>query len=316
MSLKVAVQMDPVEGINIETDSTFMMMMEAQARGHSLFVYTPDKLSMEEGRVTARGRSLSLKAVKGDHATLGEMRVVDMIDDVDVVLMRQDPPFDMAYITATHFLDKIHPRTLVVNNPTEVRNAPEKLFVTEFPGVQPPTLITSDAEAIYDFREKHGDMVLKPLHGGGGSGVVRLKADDPNLDALLELHALIGRDQVIAQKFIPAVSKGDKRVLLVDGEPVGAINRIPAEGQVRSNLARGGRAAAVDLTPSDLELCAIIGPELKRRGLLFVGIDVIGDYLTEINVTSPTGAQQLKRFSGIDAAAALWDRIEAIRRSE
>lgn len=316
MSLKVAVQMDPVEGINIETDSTFMMMMEAQARGHSLFVYTPDKLSMEEGRVTARGRSLSLKAVKGDHATLGEMRVVDMIDDVDVVLMRQDPPFDMAYITATHFLDKIHPRTLVVNNPTEVRNAPEKLFVTEFPGVQPPTLITSDAEAIYDFREKHGDMVLKPLHGGGGSGVVRLKADDPNLDALLELHALIGRDQVIAQKFIPAVSKGDKRVLLVDGEPVGAINRIPAEGQVRSNLARGGRAAAVDLTPRDLELCAIIGPELKRRGLLFVGIDVIGDYLTEINVTSPTGAQQLKRFSGIDAAAALWDRIEAIRRSE
>jgi glutathione synthase len=202
---------------------------------------------------------------------------------------------------------------LVVNNPTEVRNAPEKLFVTDFPGVQPPTLITSDHEAIYDFRERHGDMVLKPLHGGGGSGVVRLKADDPNLDALLELHALIGRDQVIAQKFIPAVSKGDKRVLLVDGQPVGAINRIPAEGQVRSNLARGGRAAAVDLTARDLELCAIIGPELKRRGLLFVGIDVIGDYLTEINVTSPTGAQQLKRFSGIDAAAVLFDRIEAIR---
>ena len=313
MSLKVAVQMDPVERINIETDSTFMMMMEAQSRGHSLFIYTPDKLSLEEGRVTARGRPATLRAVKGDHVTFGETRVVDMIDDVDVVLMRQDPPFDMAYITATHFLDKIHPQTLVVNNPTEVRNAPEKLFVTEFPGVQPPTLITSDVEAIYDFRERHGDMVLKPLHGGGGSGVVRLKADDPNLDALLELHALIGRDQVIAQKFIPAVSKGDKRVLLVDGEPVGAINRIPAEGQVRSNLARGGRAAAVDLTARDLELCAIIAPELKRRGLLFVGIDVIGDYLTEINVTSPTGAQQLKRFSGIDAAAALFDRIEAIQ---
>ena len=313
MSLKVAVQMDPVERINIETDTTFMMMMEAQARGHSVFVYTPDKLSMEEGRVTARGRSVTLQAVKGDHVAFGETRVVDMIDDVDVVLMRQDPPFDMAYITATHFLDKIHPKTLVVNNPTEVRNAPEKLFVTDFPGVQPPTLITSDADAIYDFRERHGDMVLKPLHGGGGSGVVRLKADDPNLDALLELHALIGRDQVIAQKFIPAVSKGDKRILLVDGEPVGAINRIPAEGQVRSNLARGGRAAAVELTARDLELCAIIAPELKRRGLLFVGIDVIGDYLTEINVTSPTGAQQLKAFTGVDAAALMWDAIEAKR---
>ncbi len=313
MSLKVAVQMDPIERINIETDSTFMMMMEAQSRGHSLFVYTPDKLSLEEGRVTARGRPVTVQAVKGDHVAFGETRVVDMIDDVDVVLMRQDPPFDMAYITATHFLDKIHPQTLVVNNPTEVRNAPEKLFVTDFPGVQPPTLITSDVEAIYDFRERHGDMVLKPLHGGGGSGVVRLKADDPNLDALLELHALIGRDQVIAQKFIPAVSKGDKRILLVDGEPVGAINRIPAEGQVRSNLARGGRAAAVELTARDLELCAIIAPELKRRGLLFVGIDVIGDYLTEINVTSPTGAQQLKQFGGADAAAALFDRIEAIR---
>ena len=316
MSLKVAVQMDPVERINIETDSTFMMMMEAQARGHSVFVYTPDKLSMDGGRVTARGRPVTLKAVKGDHVAFGEARTIDLADESDVVLMRQDPPFDMAYITATHFLDKVHPKTLVVNNPTEVRNAPEKLFVTDFPGVQPPTLITSDVEAIYDFRERHGDMVLKPLHGGGGSGVVRLKADDPNLDALLELHALIGRDQVIAQKFIPAVSKGDKRILLVDGEPVGAINRIPAEGQVRSNLARGGRAAAVELTARDLELCAIIAPELKRRGLLFVGIDVIGDYLTEINVTSPTGAQQLKRFGGADAAAALFDRIEAIRRGE
>ena len=315
MSLKVAVQMDPVEGINIETDSTFFMMLEAQLRGHALWVYTPDKLSLDEGRVLGRGRAINVQAVKGDHHRVGEHEVRDM-SEFDVVLMRQDPPFDMAYITATHFLDKIHPRTLVVNNPTEVRNAPEKLFVTDFPGVQPPTLITSDVEAIYDFRERHGDMVLKPLHGGGGSGVVRLKADDPNLDALLELHALIGRDQVIAQKFIPAVSKGDKRILLVDGEPVGAINRIPAEGQVRSNLARGGRAAAVELTARDLELCAIIAPELKRRGLLFVGIDVIGDYLTEINVTSPTGAQQLKRFGGADAAAALFDRIEAIRRGE
>jgi glutathione synthase len=312
MVLQVAVQMDPVEGINIETDTTFFMMLEAQTRGHGLWVYTPDRLSQEDGRVYARGRPLNLRAVKGDHHTTGGYERREMTD-FDVVLMRQDPPFDMAYITATHFLERIHPKTLVVNNPAEVRNAPEKLFVTGFEGVQPPTLITSDAEAIYDFRERHGDIVLKPLYGGGGSGVVRLKADDPNLDALLELHAMIGREQVIAQKFIPAVSKGDKRILLIDGEPIGAINRIPADGQVRSNLARGGRAAAVELTKRDIELCEIIGPELKRRGLLFVGIDVIGDYLTEINVTSPTGAQQLKRFGGADAAAALWDRVEQIR---
>ena len=312
MTLKVAIQMDPVEGINIDTDTTFFLMLEAQTRGHALFVYTPDKISLEEGVVRARGRALNLQAVKGDHHRVGDWEVRDL-SEMDVVLMRQDPPFDMAYITATHFLEMIHPKTLVVNNPAEVRNAPEKLFVTGFPGVQPPTLITSDVDAIYDFRARHGDMVLKPLYGGGGSGVVRLKPEDPNLDALLELHAMIGREQVIAQKFIPAVSKGDKRVLLVDGEPIGAINRIPAEGQVRSNLARGGRAEAVELTPRDRELCAIIGPELKRRGLLLVGIDVIGDYLTEINVTSPTGAQQLKRFGGADIAAALWDRIEAIR---
>ncbi len=311
MTLSVAIQMDPVEGINIETDTTFLMMMEAQTRGHSLWVYTPNKLSLEDGRVFARGRTLTLRAVKGDHHTLGAYEVREM-SDFDVVLMRQDPPFDMAYITATHFLERIHPKTLVVNNPAEVRNAPEKLFVTGFPGVQPPTLITSDPEVIYDFRARHGDMVLKPLHGGGGSGVVRLKVDDPNLDALLELHAMIGRDQVVCQKFIPAVSAGDKRIILIDGEPVGAINRIPAKDQVRSNLAKGGRAEQVELTARDKELCRIIGPELKARGLLFVGIDVIGDYLTEINVTSPTGAQQLKRFGGADAAAALWDRIEKI----
>ncbi|RYG13728.1 MAG: glutathione synthase [Caulobacteraceae bacterium] len=314
MTLNVAIQMDPIEGINIDTDTTFFMMLEAQTRGHALWVYTPDKLSLEDGRVMGRGRALNLRAVKGDHHTTGDYETRDM-SAFDVVLMRQDPPFDMAYITATHFLERIHPKTLVVNNPVEVRNTPEKLFVTSFPGVQPPTLVTSDKEAIYDFRDRHGDIVLKPLHGGGGSGVVRLKQDDPNLDALLELHAMIGRDQVVVQKFIPAVSKGDKRVLLIDGEPVGAINRIPAEGQVRSNLARGGRAEAVELTPRDRELCAIIGPELKARGLLFVGIDVIGDYLTEINVTSPTGAQQLKRFGGADAAAILWDKIEAIRQA-
>jgi glutathione synthase len=312
MSLNVAIQMDPVEAINIDTDTTFLMMMEAQTRGHKLWVYAPDHLSLEDGRVFARGRPLTLQAVKGDHHRLGDYQTRDL-SEMDVVLMRQDPPFDLAYITATHFLERIHPKTLVVNNPAEVRNAPEKLFVTEFAGVQPPTLVTTDAEAIYAFREKHGDMVLKPLYGGGGSGVVRLKPDDPNLDALLELHAMIGREPVVAQKFIPAVSKGDKRIILIDGAPVGAINRIPAEGQVRSNLARGGRAAAVELTARDLELCAIIGPALKARGLLFVGIDVIGDYMTEINVTSPTGAQQLKRFGGADAGALLWDRIEAIR---
>ena len=315
MTLSVAIQMDPVEGINIETDTTFLLMLEAQTRGHGLWVYTPDKLSLEDGKVLGRGRALNLRAVTGDHHTTGDYDVRDM-SEFDVVLMRQDPPFDMAYVTATHFLERIHPKTLVVNNPAEVRNTPEKLFVTSFPGVQPPTLITSDREAIYDFRARHGDIVLKPLHGGGGSGVVRLKADDPNLDALLELHAMIGRDQVVVQKFIPAVSAGDKRVILIDGEPVGAINRIPAKDQVRSNLARGGRAEAVELTKRDLELCATIGPELKRRGLLFVGIDVIGDYMTEINVTSPTGAQQLKRFGGADAAAALWDRIEAIRANQ
>ena len=312
MSLRVAVQMDPVQGINIENDTTFLMMWEAQARGHKLWFYTPDKLSMEDGRVFARAQSLVLTKVQGAHAELGPVELLDMKDDVDVVLMRQDPPFDMAYITATHFLEKVHPHTLVVNNPAEVRNAPEKLFVTDFPGVQPPTLITSDHEAIYDFRARHGDIVLKPLYGGGGSGVARLLADDPNLDALLELHAMIGREQVIAQKFVPAVSKGDKRILLVHGEPVGAVNRVPAAGQVRSNLRVGGRAEAVDLTARDLELCAIIGPELKKRGLLFVGIDVIGEYLTEINVTSPTGAQQLKRFGGADAAAILWDRISEL----
>ncbi|HLK24869.1 MAG TPA: glutathione synthase [Caulobacteraceae bacterium] len=312
MALSVAVQMNPVEAVNIETDTTFMLMLEAQARGHSLFVYTPDKIALEDGRVTARGRSLNVQPVKGDHHRLGPFEARDL-GGLDVVLMRQDPPFDLAYISATHFLERIHPRTLVVNNPAEVRNAPEKLFVTRFAGIQPPTLITSDREAIIAFRARHGELVLKPLYGGAGSGVVMLRPDDPNLDALLEFYALIGREPVVAQKFIPAVAEGDKRILIVDGEPIGAINRVPAAGQVRSNLARGGRPEPVELTQRDRELCAAIGPELKARGLIFVGIDVIGDYMTEINVTSPTGAQQLKRFGGADAAALLWDRIEAIR---
>jgi glutathione synthase len=312
MTLSVAIQMDPIESINIDTDTSFLLMLEAQTRGHGLWVYTPDKLSLEDGKVMGRGRALNLRAVKGDHHSTGDWDVRDM-SEFDVVLMRQDPPFDMAYITATHFLERIHPGTLVVNDPAQVRNAPEKLFVTDFPGVQPPTLITSDIEAIYDFRARHGDMVLKPLYGGGGSGVVRLKPDDPNLDALMELHAMIGREAVVCQKFIPAVSAGDKRIILVDGKPVGAINRVPAKDQVRSNLARGGRAEPAELTARDQELCDIIGPELRKRGLLFVGIDVIGEYMTEINVTSPTGAQQLKNLGGADAAAALWDAVEGLR---
>lgn len=313
MALRVAVQMDPIQGINIESDTTFMMMLEAQSRGHKLYVYQPEHLALENGRVRARARPVQVQAVTGDHAHLGAPQWLDLADDTDVVLMRQDPPFDMAYITATHILEAAHPMTLVVNDPKEVRNAPEKLFVTGFPNVQPPTLITTDHDAVHEFRSRHGDIVLKPLYGGGGSGVARLLKDDPNLDALLELHTLIGREPVIVQAFIPAVSQGDKRVLLVDGEPVGAINRVPAQGQVRSNLRVGGRAEAVELSARDRELCARIGPELRKRGLLFVGIDVIGDYLTEINVTSPTGAQQLKRFGGADAADMLWTKIESLR---
>jgi glutathione synthase len=312
MSLKVAVQMDPIEGINIEGDTTFLMMEAAQARGHALFVYTTDTLAMEDGQVFARGRDVSVHRTVGDHARLGDWRRVSLAD-FDVILLRQDPPFDMNYIDSTFFLEAVHPRTLVVNNPVEVRNAPEKLFVTKFPGLQPPTLITSDREAIADFRARHGDVVLKPLNGRGGSGVTRHLSDDPNLDALLELHEQISREPVILQKFLPAVTRGDKRILLVDGEPVGAINRVPKAGQIRSNLAVGGKAEAVELSARDREICAAIGPELKARGLLFVGIDVIGEHLTEINVTSPTGAVALKTFTGIDAAEILWERIEALR---
>lgn len=312
MSLKVAVQMDPIEGINIEGDTSFLMMESAQARGHSLFVYLTDSLAMDEGRIYARGRDIEVQRVKGDHFKAGPVRRVDLTE-FDVVLMRQDPPFDMHYIDATFFLEAIHPKTLVVNNPVEVRSAPEKLFVTKFPGLQPPTLITWDREAIRDFRARHGDIVLKPLNGRGGSGVTRHLTDDPNLDSLLEIHAELGREPVIVQKFLPSVTKGDKRILLVDGEPVGAINRVPAKGQIRSNLAVGGEAQPVELTARDLEICATIGPELKARGLIFVGIDVIGDYLTEINVTSPTGAVALKRFTGIDATDIMWQRVEALR---
>ncbi|HEX7943161.1 MAG TPA: glutathione synthase [Phenylobacterium sp.] len=312
MSLKVAVQMDPIEGINIEGDTTFLMMESAQARGHSLFVYLTESLAMEDGRVFARGRDVTVKREKGDHFAAGPVRQVELAE-FDVVLMRQDPPFDMRYIDATFFLEAIHPKTLVVNNPAEVRSAPEKIFVTKFPGLQPPTLITWDRQAIADFRAKHGDVVLKPLNGRGGSGVTRHLADDPNLSALLEIHAELGPEPVIVQKFLPSVTKGDKRILIVDGEPVGAINRVPQKGQIRSNLAVGGTPEPVELTARDREICAAIGPELKARGLIFVGIDVIGDHLTEINVTSPTGAVALKRFTGIDATDVMWRRIEGLR---
>ena len=312
MSLKVAVQMDPIEGISIEGDTTFLMMESAQARGHSLFVYLTETLALEGGRVFARGRDVVVQRTVGDHAAFGPMRQVEL-SEFDVVLMRQDPPFDMHYIDATFFLEAIHPRTLVVNNPREVRSAPEKLFVTQYPQLQPPTLISWDREAILDFRARHGDLVMKPLNGRGGSGVTRHLKDDPNFDVLLEIHAQLGREPVIVQKFLPSVTKGDKRILLVDGEPVGAINRLPAKGQIRSNLAVGGEAQPVELTARDREICATIGPELKARGLLFVGIDVIGEFLTEINVTSPTGAVALKRFTGIDATEALWTTIEALR---
>ena len=311
--LKVAIQMDPIEGINIESDTTFMLAMEAQDRGHPLWVYDFRTLALEDGKLFCRARPITLKAVVGDHVVFGEWQTLDLGQDVDVILMRQDPPFDMAYVTATYLLETVHPKTLVVNDPGEVRSAPEKLLATRFEGLQPPTLISSDPEALVAFHVKHRDVVLKPLHGAAGSGVVRLKAEDPNLEALIEIHATGSRDPLVIQKFIPAVSAGDKRIILIDGEPIGAINRIPADGQVRSNLRVGGTAAPVELTPRDLEICAAIGPELKRRGLIFVGIDVIGDYLTEINVTSPTGAQQLKAFNGIDAAAAMWDVIEAKR---
>ena len=312
MALNVAVQMDPIEAVNVDTDTGFMLAHTAQERGHRLWIYGPEQLSLEDGRVTARARKAVLQPGAGDPARLEPPAVIDLAE-MDVVLMRQDPPFDMAYIDATHMLEHVHPKTLVVNDPVEVRNAPEKMFVTRFPGLQPPTLISRDEEAITAFRDKHKDIVIKPLNAAGGSGVLRLREGDSNLGALLELHWGLSREPVVAQAFIPGVSEGDKRILLVDGEAVGAINRVPEKGQIRSNLRVGGTAEPVDLTERDREICAVIGPELKKRGLMFVGIDVIAGFLTEINVTAPTGAQQLKRFGGADAAALLWDRIEAIR---
>ncbi|MCS6626225.1 glutathione synthase [Roseibacterium beibuensis] len=311
--LRVAIQMDPIEAVNIESDTTFLQAMEAQNRGYPVWVYDFRTLALEDGRLFCRARPVTLRQTVGDHVTFGDEVKLDLSADVDVILMRQDPPFDMAYVTATYLLETVHPKTLVVNDPAEVRSAPEKLLVTRFPDLTPPTLISSDPVALADFHRRHGEVVLKPLHGAAGSGVVRLRADDPNLEALVEIHATGSRDPLVIQKFLPAVSKGDKRIILIDGEPVGAINRIPARDQVRSNLRVGGTAAPVELTGRDREICAAIGPTLRERGLIFVGIDVIGDWMTEINVTSPTGAQQLKRFAGVDAAALMWDVIERKR---
>ncbi len=303
---RVAVQMDPIEGVNPHADTSWLMIQNAQERGFPVWTYDFRTLALENGRLSCRARRTVLK---GETVELGGFERLDLHDDVDVILMRQDPPFDMAYVTATYLLEAVHPSTLVVNDPAEVRSAPEKLMVTRWPDLQPPTLISSDIEALEDFHAREGDVVLKPLHGAAGSGVVKLKAVDPNLAALVEIHATGSRDPLVIQKFVPQVSAGDKRILLIEGAPVGAINRVPAKGQVRSNLRVGGTAEAVDLTPRDLEICARIGPELKARGLIFVGIDVIGDVLTEINVTSPTGAQQLKAFTGVDATALMWDAI-------
>ena len=313
MRLKVALQMDPIGSVNINADSTFRIALEAQARGHELFFYTPDKLAFVEGRVVARGFWITLRRELGNHVSYGPETEVDL-GDVDVVWLRQDPPFDMGYITTTHLLEMIQPRVLVVNDPFWVRNSPEKLLVLRFPQLTPPTAIARDLQTIRDFKSRHGDIILKPLYGNGGAGVFRLDENDRNLSSLYELFTSMSREPMIVQKFLPAVSKGDKRVILVDGEPVGAINRVPQAGETRSNMHAGGRPEPVGLTERDLEICRTIGPVLKEKGQIFVGIDVIGDWLTEINVTSPTGIQELERFDGTNTAARIWEVIEAKRR--
>jgi glutathione synthase len=309
MTLKVAIQMDPIESININADSTFVLALEAQKRGYELFHYLPRKLSLNEGRVTARGRALKVRRELGKHYDLGEEQVVDLAE-MDVVLMRQDPPFDMAYITATHILEHIHPKTLVVNDPAHVRNAPEKLFVTHFEGVMPPTLITADVEEVKAFRRAHNDIIVKPIYGNGGAGVFHIRPDDENLASLLELFTTTWREPVMVQRYVPEVRQGDKRIILVDGKAVGAINRVPAAGEARSNMHVGGKPEKTALTKREQEICDQIGPALKERGLIFVGIDVIGNYLTEINVTSPTGIQEINRFNGTTLEADVWDAIE------
>ena len=311
MTLRVAVQMDPLESINIAGDSTFAIMLGAQERGHKLFHYEAGDLSYREGRVTAPARPVTVQRVEGDHFTAEEPVTLDLAEDVDVVLMRQDPPFDLAYITATHLLEGIQHKTLVVNDPASVRNAPEKLFVLDYAQFMPPTLVTRRLEDARAFHAEHGEVVVKPLYGNAGSAVFHVGRNDANLAALTELFGQVWREPFMVQAFLPDVSKGDKRIVLVDGKPTGAINRLPREGEIRSNLAAGGRAEATGLTPREQEICDALGPELAKRGLLFVGIDVIAGYLTEINVTSPTGIVAIDRFNGTDTPALIWDAIEA-----
>ena len=312
MPLSVAVQMDPISRIRIAGDSTFALLLEAQARGHHLLHYTPDRLRLAGVRLEVMAEPLSVKDVEGDHASLGEARLIDL-SRVDVVLLRQDPPFDLAYVTTTHLLERIQPETLVVNDPRGVRDAPEKLFVMDFPEWMPPTLIARDKAAIEAFRAEHGEVVMKPLFGAGGQAVFKVAARDPNFGSLFDLFSVTFREPWVIQKFLPSVADGDKRIILIDGEPMGAVNRVPAGDDIRSNMVRGGAAKQTELTPREHEICAAIGPELKRRGLVFAGIDVIGGYLTEINVTSPTGIRAIRKLGGPDLAVAIWDAIEAKR---
>lgn len=309
MSLAVAIQMDPMEGIDIDADSTFALALEAQKRGYGLFHYLPQNLVFKTGRLYARVRPLRVRRERGRHFDMGDPALIDLAT-MDVILMRQDPPFDMAYITATHLLEHVHPQTLVVNDPASVRNAPEKLFVTHFEDVMPPTLITADRQEILAFRKEHEDIIVKPLFGNGGAGVFHITPGDENLNALLEMFTTLYREPVIVQRYVPEVRQGDKRIILVDGEPAGAVLRVPPEGEARANLHVGARAEKTTLTPRELELCHAIGPTLREQGLIFVGIDVLGDWLTEINVTSPTGIQEIERFDGTNVAGLIWDAIE------
>jgi glutathione synthase len=310
MALKIACQMDPIDRIDIRGDSTFAMLLEAQKRGHELFYYTPQNIALDGDKLIARGETLTVEDRVGDHYKLSNARKIDL-GTWDVVLLRQDPPFDMAYITTTHLLERIHPKTLVVNDPAHVRNAPEKVWVLEFQDLMPPTLVTRNPEDVKEFRTRYKDIILKPLYGNGGSGVFRVREDDTNLNSLIELFQTVFREPFMVQEFRPEVRAGDKRIILVDGEVAGAINRVPAADETRSNMHVGGQATPTELTPRDLEICARLGPRLKARGLIFTGIDVIGPYLTEINVTSPTGIRQVKNFGGNDIAAMIWDAVEA-----
>jgi len=310
MTRKAVLQMDPVGSIDIEADSTFVIGLEAQQRGFELYYYHPDQLMLEDGRVLARMQRLELRREAGNHCTLGAAELVDLAT-MDVVWLRQDPPFDMAYLTTTYLLEMLPPTTLVVNDPAQVRANPEKLYIAKFPALVPPTLVTRDTGAVKAFREKHGDIIVKPLYGNGGWGVFHIPPGDENLNTLLEMHMSASREPLVVQAYIPAVRQGDKRIILIDGEPMGAINRIPPEGEARSNMHAGGTPEPCRLDDRDLEICAAIGPDLKERGLIFAGIDVIGGYLTEINVTSPTGLQEIRRFDGVALEAAIWDAVEA-----